>query len=69
MLQASGLHIAAREGQLLALYCLVTIHSVDVNMVDRWGRTPLDAAVDSREWACAVLIMSHGGEHRSTANH
>jgi hypothetical protein len=60
-MQASALHIAAREGQFLALYNLITIHSVDVNIKDAWGWTPVDSAVREEQWPSAVLLMSWGG--------
>jgi hypothetical protein len=44
-MQLTGLHIAARYGQVLALHHLVTMQSMDVNMDDVWGLTPLDHAV------------------------
>jgi ankyrin repeat protein len=61
VMQSSALHIAAREGHLLALYHLVTIHSVDVNVKDGWGWTPVDSAVCEEQWPAAVLLMSWGG--------
>lgn len=63
VMQASALHIAAREGQFLALYYLITIHSVDVNIKDAWGWTPVDSAVQGEQWPSAVLLMSWGGTY------
>jgi ankyrin repeat protein len=60
-MQASALHLAAREGQLLALHRLITMHSVDVNIKDAWGWTPLDSAVMAEQWPSAVLLTSWGG--------
>jgi ankyrin repeat protein len=60
-MQATALHIAAREGQLLALYRLITTHSVDVNIKDAWGWTPADSAVMAEQWPSAVLLTSWGG--------
>lgn len=62
-MQQCALHIAARDGQFLALYKLITIHSVDVNITDAWGCTPVDSAVRAGQWPAAVMLMSWGGAH------
>lgn len=64
-LQASALHVAAHEGQFLALYRLITVHSIDVNVKDGWGWTPVDVAVREEKWSCAVMLMSWGGAPRT----
>ncbi|CAE8712794.1 unnamed protein product, partial [Polarella glacialis] len=46
--QRSALHLAASEGQLAVVQCLVEELKVDVNMRDRFGGTPLDYAQLSR---------------------
>lgn len=60
-MQQSALHVAARDGEFLALYKLITIHSVDVNVTDAWGCTPVDSAARAGQWPAAVMLMSWGG--------
>jgi hypothetical protein len=57
----TGLHLAAREGQCVVLSQLMTATYVDVNVKDTWGLTPLDHAVECRQWACTVMLISQGG--------
>lgn len=60
-MQMTGLHLAAREGQALALSVLMTSTFVNVNITDTWGQTPLDHAVECHQWPCAVLLVGQGG--------
>lgn len=60
-LQMTALHMAARSGQTLALYKLINCQSIDVNMKDVWGYTPLDHAVSLDYMECCLLIISQGG--------
>lgn len=62
--QMSGLHLAAREGQALALSMLMTSTFINVNIADTWGQTPLDHAVECQQWPCAVLLIGQGGKNR-----
>lgn len=60
-MQMTGLHMASRGGHLLVLARLAGAHFLYINKVDTWGFTPLDHAVDTRHWPCAVLLLSMGG--------
>ena len=40
----TALHLAASEGRIAAVTCLVDELHADPNPVDRWGGTPLDDA-------------------------
>lgn len=59
--QMSALHIAARAGQVLALYKLIAEKCQDVNVVDLWGQTPLDHAVACDHLDCCLILICQGG--------
>jgi hypothetical protein len=59
--QRSALHIAAYDGQVLALLHLASARVLNVNVTDQWDLTPLDYAIAASEWPCAVLLLSQGG--------
>lgn len=65
--QLSGLHVAARDGQVAFLFSICTLACEDVNPRDIWGRTPLDHAIMSQQWGCAVLLLSQGGARPNVA--
>jgi ankyrin repeat protein len=64
----SALHLAASEGHDSTVQFLLDQiphdnNAIDViNKRDRWGGTPLDDAVMSKNLKCAELIRSRGGE-------
>lgn len=60
-LQMSGLHVAARDGNVAFLFSICTLACDDINPRDVWGQTPLDHAIMAQEWGCAVLLLSQGG--------
>lgn len=62
----AALHIAAREGHILALSCLMNLQYLDVNVPDIWGNAPLDHAAMGKQWSCAVLLASQGGALRAS---
>lgn len=53
--------MAARSGNLLVLARMASLQFLDINKIDTWGYTPLDHAVDQKEWPCVVLLLSMGG--------
>lgn len=60
ILQRTALHLAASEGSLRVADYLIT-NGANVNVVDRWGNTPLQDAVDNNHELLAKLIRMHGG--------
>eukprot|EP00899_Mesostigma_viride_P007204 jgi/Mesvir1/16485/Mv10043-RA.1 len=63
----TALHVAAAEGKTAIVEFLIA-HNADVNVVDRWGASPLDDAVKfGHEWVARV-IRTHGGVIKSKAS-
>jgi ankyrin repeat protein len=58
------LHIAASEGRMKALQYLLSV-GVNVNPLDRWGKTPLDDAIAARHEQAASLLSERGGQRKS----
>jgi len=44
-------------------------NGADLNAVDRWGRTPLIWAIESRQEATALLLLKLGAEVQTRARH
>ena len=57
----TAIHLAASEGLLEVVTCLVTELGADPSPVDRWGNTPLDDAVRSKHEHVAAFLRSNGG--------
>ena len=58
----SGLHVAASEGSLAVVNCLIA-KGADVNCVDRFGHTPLDDAVKTDNTDVVEALRLAGGQH------
>mmetsp|Transcript_75699 Transcript_75699/g.167661 ORF Transcript_75699/g.167661 Transcript_75699/m.167661 type:complete len:489 (-) Transcript_75699:117-1583(-) len=56
----TAMHLAASEGWLLVVKCLVEELKADKNAIDRWGGTPLDDAIRSGHEAVSSYLESHG---------
>jgi glutaminase len=61
----TGLHIAASEGKKNSVQYLLAL-GVNVNPVDRWGKTPLDDAMMQGHAPVISLLEEHGGKRKST---
>jgi len=57
------LHVAAADGHLAAVTCLVNSCGAKLSPVDRWGNTPLDDAVEQRHNDVAHYLKSKGAAH------
>jgi len=57
----TALHLAAAEGQLGAVKCLVEFCNADVNVHDRWSGTPLDDALRAGHNSVYDFLKSAGG--------
>lgn len=55
----TALHHAAAEGQAHLVQLLVEL-SADVNAPDRWGQSPIEAAIDGQHAAAAQLLRRSG---------
>lgn len=60
----TALHIAASEGKLKALRYLLAL-GVNINPVDRWGKTPLDDAETQAHQGAVSMLSEHGGKRQS----
>jgi len=58
-----ALHLAACEGNERAISLLLQVKTIDVNVRDRFGRTPLMEAVRHGKESCARLLRRHGAGH------
>ena len=56
----SALHVAASSGDIEVVVYL-TSKNCNVNIIDRWGGTPLDDAISSGHTLAARVIASRGG--------
>jgi len=56
----SALHLAAAEGHSEVSEYLIQ-QGANVNSIDRFGRTPLEDAIDSKNIECVRAIRKHGG--------
>lgn len=63
----TALHLAASEGLMLVLKFLVDVLYADVNVVDRWGGTPLDDAIRSEHAEAADFLRAHDAKRGRTA--
>ena len=54
----TAMHLAASEGLLEVVTCLVTELKANTSPVDRWGNTPLDDAVRARHGPTAAFLRS-----------
>ena len=54
----TAMHLAASEGLLEVVTCLVTELKASTSPIDRWGNTPLDDAVRSRHGPTAAFLRS-----------
>ncbi|KAF1997425.1 ankyrin, partial [Amniculicola lignicola CBS 123094] len=53
------LYVAARQGSVEVVKMLLQRPGLDVNAADRWGRTPLLAAIRNGHQDVIVLLMLH----------
>jgi glutaminase len=60
----TALHIAASEGKLNSLRYLLSL-GVNINPLDRWGKTPLDDAEMQGHQGASSLLAEHGGQRQS----
>lgn len=58
--QRTAMHLAASEGHIDVMKYLI-LKGVKVNPVDRWGSTPLDDALRSKNQAAVDLLKRNGG--------
>ena len=54
-------HLAAGNGNIKVLEVLLE-EGADINIVDRWGKTPLHLAVLTGNSQAATLLSKHGGQ-------
>jgi hypothetical protein len=62
----AGLHLAAAGGHIDAVKCLL-LHKADVNVIDRFGRTPIAEAVLNNKKEVLDLLRSKGAELQLSA--
>lgn len=55
-----ALHLACSEGRLGMVEYLLSCPSVDVNVVDRFGGTPLDDTIRSGHESASIVLAKHG---------
>jgi len=60
--QRTALHLAASEGMLEMVKVLVKEAKADVNVVDRWGGTPLDDGIRHKHQEVVDYITKNGGK-------
>jgi glutaminase len=60
----TALHIAASEGKLNSLRYLLAL-GVNINPLDRWGKTPLDDADMQGHQGASSLLAEHGGKRQA----
>jgi glutaminase len=60
----TALHIAASEGKLNSLRYLLSL-GVNINPLDRWGKTPLDDAEMQGHQGASSLLAEHGGQRQA----
>ena len=65
--QRTALHLAASEGVLDVVRCLVEELGATASPVDRWGGTPLDDAIRSQHDSVAAYLRTKGAEHGLTS--
>lgn len=56
-----ALHLAAAEGVVSCVKILIE-YKADVNFADRWGQTPLDEAVASKQRHVIEFLQQNGGK-------
>lgn len=59
-MQDTPLHAGARSGRVLVAFKLLMLN-FDVNEVDVYGMTAMDAALLHEHWGIAAMIASQGG--------
>ena len=59
--QRTAVHLAASEGQLLALSYLVNVANANPSPKDRWEGTPLQDALGSDHELCVHFLLAEGG--------
>ena len=59
----TALHVAAMDGCLAAVVCLVEELDATVSPLDRWGRSPLDEAVEHDRASVVAFLQKRGAEH------
>ncbi|KAK3266380.1 hypothetical protein CYMTET_24986 [Cymbomonas tetramitiformis] len=59
--QRTAIHLACAEKQTLSIYHLLNTCMADVNVVDRWGATPLEDALATGRKDNALIVMAAGG--------
>ena len=58
----TAMHLAASEGQLDVVKCLVLELRANPSPIDRWGGTPLDDALRSSHGPVAAFLRSQGAK-------
>jgi hypothetical protein len=58
--QRTAIHLAASEGSLQAIRCLVEEFHAKLSPIDRWGGTPLDDAIRGGHNAVAQYLSTQG---------
>jgi tetratricopeptide (TPR) repeat protein len=59
------LHVACKAGHTNACRALLRLDSINVNLLDKRGRTPLDIALN-KHLVCAYLVRRKGGRCQTT---
>mmetsp|Transcript_5758 Transcript_5758/g.16161 ORF Transcript_5758/g.16161 Transcript_5758/m.16161 type:complete len:1854 (-) Transcript_5758:3600-9161(-) len=57
----TAIHVTAANGMLLTVAYLLENWKANANPIDRWGRTPLQEALERDHMRVAVLLQAHGG--------
>ena len=55
----TALHLACSEGHMSSIRFLVEVCSVDINIKDRWGCTPLEEAKKNNNATVIKYLMKH----------
>jgi hypothetical protein len=65
--QRTSIHLAASEGLLQVIKCLVEEFQADVNVADRWGGLPLDDALRHQNKGVVDYLVAKGARRGKTA--
>lgn len=65
--QRTAMHLACAEGKLAVVKCLVQELKADVNVVDRWGGTPLDDAMRTNHKEIVDFLKANKAKRGKTA--
>mmetsp|Transcript_27947 Transcript_27947/g.79036 ORF Transcript_27947/g.79036 Transcript_27947/m.79036 type:complete len:1538 (+) Transcript_27947:383-4996(+) len=57
----TAIHVTASDGMLMTVVFLLENCKADANPIDRWGKTPLQDALEADNMEVAVLLYTHGG--------